>query len=1048
MTIHTFSLSRLGLLLGVLFLSFSSLAAQQFGRNKPNYEKFDFKVYESPRFRMYTYLTDPVVINQLLDDSEEWYDAHQRILHDTIKERNPLMIYANHPDFQQTNAIQGAIGVGTGGVTEAFKNRVIMPTAMSNQQTHHVLGHELVHAFQYNMIINGDSTKLNDLGNLPLWMVEGLAEYLSIGGTDPFTAMWMRDAVLNDDVPSIKDLSSGKYFPYRYGQAFWAFVTGLKGDDVIAPYFRLTAQFGLEKATPLALGYSLKDLNKLWEDGLRKTYAPYVGDTGKDRFIGRPLAGDDKNDGRLNISPSISPNGRYVIYLSEKDLFSIDLFLADANNGKVIRKISSTNRSGHLDDFSYLESGGTWSPDSRRYAYVGVSQGDNVLVIADTESGKTLEQFRPEEIPAFAGPVWSPDGRTIVVSGSNNGQVDLYGIDARTGRVTQLTDDRYSETLPAWSVDGSRILFSTDRISYEQDRRPYGALRFNLASLEVATGKVTDFDLFPGADNLNPQEDLQGRIVFLSNRDGFRNIYRYDPATDSLEQLSDFITGVSGITHYAPAISLDRKRNKIVYTYFSQKKYRIYQADSDDFTPQAVDRNAVDFGPATLPRLNSRAPLSVDDALATLDPTDNMAADSIQQVPYRSKFKLDYAGGGVGGGVGVGGGNQVFGNTAGLAGGAQLLFSDILGNHQFLTGLQLNGELSDFGGSLAYINRKNQLNWGVTVGRTPFRSFGREQAFVDTLNYGNDLFQEVVNAPYLIQRLLQNQVGVFAQFPFSSKLRAEASASYSFFNTTISRYNQYYDSRGFRLQTQDNRPERLRDQEPDPFQLGTVGAALVGDNSSFGITAPLNGSRFRLGADRYFGALNFTNLTADYRKYHFFGKFAGAFRITHQGRYGGQHDEIFPLYVGSPWHMRGLQGNATIQALDRSGRNFEELFGSKLLVSSAEIRIPFTGPEQLSLIKSGLFLSDLNFFIDGGMAWSDFSQFGGATVTLDQFGEPLINPSTGQPYVTQAAARPIFTAGAGLRINLFGQFIIEPYYAIPLIKGANGSFGLNIIPGW
>jgi hypothetical protein len=89
---------------------------------------------------------------------------------------------------------------------------------MTNQQTNHVLGHELVHAFQYHMVIEGDSTSMRNLQNLPLWMVEGLAEYLSIGRVDAHTAMWMRDAVKNDGLPKkLRDLDSGKFFPLPLG---------------------------------------------------------------------------------------------------------------------------------------------------------------------------------------------------------------------------------------------------------------------------------------------------------------------------------------------------------------------------------------------------------------------------------------------------------------------------------------------------------------------------------------------------------------------------------------------------------------------------------------------------------------------------------------------------------------------------------------------------------------------------------------------------------------------------------------------------------------
>ena len=41
--------------------------------------------------------------------------------------RQPLILYASHPDFQQTNAIDGDIGEGTGGVTEALRRRIVLP---------------------------------------------------------------------------------------------------------------------------------------------------------------------------------------------------------------------------------------------------------------------------------------------------------------------------------------------------------------------------------------------------------------------------------------------------------------------------------------------------------------------------------------------------------------------------------------------------------------------------------------------------------------------------------------------------------------------------------------------------------------------------------------------------------------------------------------------------------------------------------------------------------------------------------------------------------
>lgn len=1033
---------RIILLALALIVGWPEAEAQYFGRNKPNYENFDFKVVQSPNFELYHYLDNDTYVKNFVAQAEEWYGQHQAVLHDTIRQRNPFILYSNHADFQQTNAIGGSIGVGTGGVTEAFKNRVIMPIAMSDQQTHHVLGHELVHAFQYNMILNGDSTNLRNLGNLPLWMVEGLAEYLSIGSVDAHTAMWMRDAVLHDDFPTLKELNNPKYFPYRYGQMFWVFVTGLKGDDIIAPFFEQTAKDGFEKACRDVLGMGSENLSKLWYDAVVNHYTDMI-DGRQEQFVGKELIGKE-NGGRINIAPEISPNGRYVIFLSEKDVFGIDLFLAEARTGKVIRKVATNSRSSHIDDFSYIESSGTWSPNSQEFAFVGVSKGDNILIINDAESGKTTFEAAIPGVPAFINPAWSPDRRTIVVTGLVNGQVDLYAFDIRTQKVTQLTDNVYSELHASWSEDGNTLYFATDELSARQDARDYGRYHFNIAEMDAINRTVKNYDFFAGADNLNPEEDAEGNLIFLSNRDGYRNLYRYDKYTEELVQLTDLITGVSGITHFSPAYSIDRKRNRLVYTYFSSQGYRIYQAEAGDLLTKVVDPQDVDMIAARLPRVNRLAPTIVDPLLAAN--TAGAAINdtlSLRSQPYKSKFKLDYVGGG--GGVGIGS-NQTFGTTTGVAGGIDLMFSDILGNNQFFTSVAMNGELIDVGGVLAYINRKNRLNWGLSLSHQPIRSFnGREFEARDTLFSDSGEPLSLVDRQSLFEtRIFQEQLGVFTQLPISSTMRVELNGSYAFYSGRVDRRDFFYRPNTFLLIGQ----ERNKIDDVESFRIGQLEGAWVSDNSSFGMAAPLNGHRYRVALGQYFDQFNFTSATVDLRRYEFVRPVSFAFRATHFGRYGGNSDDLFPQYLGFPWFVRGLNTAAGQEIFLGSGRNFGELSGSKILVSSFEVRLPFTGPEQLALIKSKGLFSDFNLFIDGGIAWTRNDQLSGDIFTLDRNGEPLINPETGEPFVAFPQVKPIFTAGASMRINLFGAMIIEPYYAVPLVKNTRGVFGLNLIPGW
>ncbi len=1011
--------------LALLALLHTTAEAQYFGRNKPRYEDFNFSVLQTPNFEIYHYLNNPELVQELANQTEHWYLLHQAVLADTFTKKNPLIFYNDHADFQQTNAVSGEIGVGTGGVTEGLKNRVVLPIAMSNAQTKHVLGHELVHAFQYHMIIEGDSTSLRNLANLPLWMVEGLAEYMSIGRLDANTSLWMRDAVLNDRVPTLKQLNDPRFFPYRWGQAFWAFIAGLKGDDVIQPLFVGTAKYGFEDACKLVLGMNEKELSKLWVSAIKDHYGQFLEDK-KERFIGSPLITDEKHGGRLNIAPVLSPNGKYVLFLSEKDVFGIDLFLADAVSGEVLRKLHSATRNGHLDDLNFIESAGTWSPDSKRIAFVGVSKGANVVVIKDLK-GKQQESFGIPAVPAFSNPVWSPDGKSIVVAGLVNGQVDLWEVDLKNKKTVQLTNDRFSEMHPAWNLDGSKLAFATDQPSFEKKADRW---TFNIAVMDMASKSVNILDFFNGADNLNPVFDHEGNILFLSDRDGYRNLYKYETASGLLFQMTDFLTGISGITPYAPALTASMKetRDRVVFTHYFKGGYNIYRAKTADFLSRPVPSDSINFDAATLLKLNRMAPNFVDANLPKLNTLPGLSNDSLKNVDFRRKFRLDYIGGG--GGVGIGVGQGFGGTTSGAAGSVDLLFGDILGDHQVYSTVFLNGEIYDVGGAFSYLNQKKRLGWGFGLSHLPYTSGNFGFVGLDTLPVNNSPEKEYQHYIFDKIRTFEEKVSVFAQYPFSKTLRVEGGLSYAWYSNRVDRFDQYYDEFG-----------RLIFEEKDKIDpdqagynlfhgnLGQASVGLVGDNSYFGIASPVKGSRFRLSADRYFGDFNFYNLTADARKYVFLKPVTLAGRIMHTGRYGENANDFFNQFLGYPWYVRGYDYSSASQILAQNGRSVNDLFGSKLLVSNFEVRLPFTGPEQLAVIKSKVFFTELSFFIDGGLAWDTFEEK--PEGDLRKFGFD-----------------PLFSAGASLRINLFGALILEPYYAFPLLKETRGVFGLNIVPGW
>src|SRR5690606_23029571 len=309
-------------------------------------------------------------------------------------------------------------------------------------------------------------------------------------------------------------------------------------------------------------------------------------------------------------------------------------------------------------------------------------------------------------------------------------------------------------------------------------------ISFNMSLMDLNTKAITDINVFPKANNLNPQfsgDDSQ--IYFLSNRDGFRNLYRYTIADNSTEQLTDYFTGISGITEYSPALSVSTQ-DDVIYSYYRSQRYSIYNANAEDFTPVPVGNEDMDFTAAMLRPLQS---FGVDVTNPSLDNCNNFSridTSQISRIPYRPQFQLDYL---ASSGLGVSVGSRY---GAGLASGIQGIFSDILGRNQIFAGLSIHGEIYDFGGQVAYINQASRRNWGGAISHIPLIA-GLVSASIDENSQISPTGVAYLDN-YDIIRTFQEQAEAFVAYPFSRRTRVEMGGAFAHYSYRIDRYTNYY----------------------------------------------------------------------------------------------------------------------------------------------------------------------------------------------------------------------------------------------------------------
>ncbi len=1020
-----------------LLLAVAPAAAQSFGRNKVQYDYFDFRSFETEHFEFFYYPEEKLAVADAARMGERWYRRHARTFLREFHERKPIIFYANDADFQQTNVIGGMLGQGTGGVTESLKERVVMPLTGIYSETDHVLGHELVHSFQYDIGLARNDSSRFALQLLPLWLVEGMAEYLSVGREDVHTAMWMRDAVLRDDLPTTTDLSKGnKYFPYRYGQAYMAYIGGKYGDAAVANLFKMGGRTGLDSAFVYTLGITGDSLSAEWALALKETFLPFMEGRVHPDSAGQRVLADDISGSSLNLSPAVSPDGQYVAYLSNKDLFNINLFIADARTGKAIRKLQATNTDPHFDNIRFINSAGSWSPDGKKFAFITFVQGDNEISIWDLDSGSIERRISVEGVSAMSNPAWSPDGRSIAFSGIDGGRSDLYVLDLLSGNVRQLTNDRYADLQPAWSPDGQTIAVVSDRGPGGTDLETLSYAAPRLALVTVASGEMRILRPFSRGKHINPQFSPDGRsLYFIADHDGFSDIYRYALDTDLSFRVTRLKTGVSGITALSPAMSVATQNGRIMYSVFSNGEFSVFGLEADQTTgvlADGVDDNTASLA-GTLPPHSAVSEGLVADYLD--DPLTGLPeAKAVVEKEYKSGLRLDaVAPPSVG--VSVGG---IYGS--GVAGGVGFYFSDMLGNKSLNVIARANGTFKDIGGMVVYMNRGRRFNYGGAVSHIPLLYGGPIAGYTGSGNY---VVQDIRN------RIFVDQAVVIGSYPFTTTRRVEIFSGFTRYAFDYEVIQFIYTP--FGIDRQRTSAPRCRDLEPsqvqtrlcerDPIYFFHGGAAFVGDFSNFGFTSPIQGGRYRFEVAPRVGTGSYVAVLADYRRYFFLNPVTFAVRGMHTGNYGATNDDIFANeylgYAYYPGFVRGYSINSFDVDAECPGGNcqtiYNRLFGTRIAVASAELRLPLLGTDALGLINFPYLPTEITAFSDAGLAWNQ--------------GE---NPFDMLKFETRSDQRiPVISVGTSARFNLLGYIIFEIYYAYPFQRPDKGAhFGFQLTPGW
>lgn len=960
--------------LGLLaFMFFSSFAYSQFGQNKVQYRKFDWKYIQSPNFDIYYYDTK-YLAEATANWAEEALSSIQRTLNHKIAKRISLIIYKSHNEFQQTNVIYQYMPEGVGGVTELMKNRVVLPFEGKQYQFKHVIHHELVHAVLNDMLYGGTLQSALASGQrieFPLWMNEGLAEWESIGNMDTQTDMFMRDVSLSDLLVGLERLNG--YYAYRGGQTFYWYVAEKYGAEKVGDLVNKIKVYGtVENAFKSAFHMSFEDFSEQWVKDMKKLYWPDIDKFQDPEDFAERMTEHKKDRSFYNSSPAISPDGDKMAYISALG-GEFGIYISDLKQGKdrKYRKIISSNRDQDFEDLNMLTPGISWSPDGNSLAISAKAGGVDAIFIVDVKS----EDYKKLEIelPSIASVKWSPDGKSLAFTATDRLSSDLFVYDINTRELNRLTNDVFTDIVPEWSPDSKFLYFISDRgenlngfAGKEVKIWKHDVTQSDIYSIEISTKAIKRITSTPGFEKTTLAVNSDGtKIFYVSDENGIGNLFMLDLTTGLYKSKTNSLNGLFQIS-LAPDDSkllfstqidggydiflinfpIDKPFvDSLPNTEFRKKEIRkslvINNSSSgkNDENSAASAGNLTGYGDFSIEFSRQQVVKPNPDAGKKEEPDDSTVITgydlndtTLKERSYKLKFSPD-----------VVLGNPGYSTYFGFQGVAQMLFSDVMGDHQiyFLANLLYDLRNSNF--LLSYTYLPNLIDYQVSA----YHSAGYVQRS-DGYYY----------------RFRDWGGSIAALLPFDKFRRLEFDLNFK----NLSRENLSFP------------------KEPSYSKFLIVPTMrYVYDNVSYGFFAPVGGSRYNIelkGSPPLSGdSSGFITFKFDYRKYFRISDWISLALRGTAGKSIGNKPQKFFLGGTENWFNRTFKDDylpfnepedfAFMEfIMPMRGVSVNERNGSQFFLVNAEFRFPIVYaffPTALPIAFQSMMGA---VFVDAGGAWT------------------------------------------------------------------------------
>jgi len=1057
-------ISKLSLLCILCLFSGITVHAQRaletFGKNRIQYDQFDWRYLDSENFDVYFYRGGEDIAREVTVYLESEFERITDLIGYPPYAKTRVFLYNSIDDLQQSNVGLNNNGLTPGGETKFVKSYIEVAHPGSMSELKEELLFKVSEAIVNEMMYGGnlkDMFQSAVLLNLPDWFIDGAALYAAKGWSIEMDD-YVRE-LLKTRRPKKLNRLSGKEAMLA-GQSLWNFIAERYGRSAIANILNYTRIIrNEEKSVTITLGISFEQLMQEW-----LMFYTNIANQIDQYYVEPPESAQLTNNKheRLLGSLVISPDGENLAY-TVNNAGKFDVIVRNVATGK---ENSILNGGYKVIDQPYettlpiLD----WA-DTTRLGIIHSKRGRMTFTIYDTQSNSKLPRYldRFSHVRDFS---FSSNGRLLAVSAVVDGQNDLFLLSTLRDRTKRLTNDIYDDISPVFLPNSNTIVFSsnrkTDTLQLDADltdvTNNYNLFSYNLDTTETVVGRITntvsrDFHPVPASD---------GRIMYLSDQKGIVNLFNYDINTGIYTQVTNFTSSIKSFDY-----NIDTGGLSMILRHAGGEE--VFYLDSfnpgqQTFTPQTSRQQIKQAR-----ELQERRKKQVDEGLTIEEIVRRKMSekevpaeqDSVQQdLPAQQEPDTD----------------EDIINTDDYKFDEEVVQEEQVQQQaqpstadSFLEQYRKSRGQQDISGPFPYQTRFSAERLVTSFVIDPLRGFGvlLQTEMTDMLENhkfsggvmittdlrSGDIFGEYNYLKYLLDfsvgfernviqwdrganlhKYSKNSINFGVSYPISPRARISLKPFYMF-----TRFDD--------LEAIPTAPPEFQSSVIDHYAGGT--AEFIFDNSTVNGMNLIEGSRAKISFTQNSGIsngnLSFSNVTVDLRHYQkiykyivfasrlYYGSFFG--NSPKQYLLGGMDNWMFneenTTGSNNPLDPRIERNNSDLlfveYATNLRGFDYATLVGQNTLLFNAELRIPLIRTIQNGPIASNFFKNlQLIGFFDIGSAWTGASPFNSdntiSTVVIPN--DPVSRDLSNFVIELKNFRNPwLYSYGFGLRTTMLGYYV-------------------------